>query len=220
MNETELKALADKSADELQRSGSGLTTHPLREWWGVLEDWIPETDKFDNVRYALVFSNVKAIETTTPYPQTEATLPSIKISPNAHSTWGCLIDSIDKLNGGTDLVPGKGKLSDVRGKMVRWKMVEVDYGDLGKYPSIAAQEYGDAAATTTSESSAEAAAIQICLGVNGDPIELAKAALKNDTITEDTDLVARITGKTFISEMIEAGKLAFDADGNLIKGAS
>ena len=214
----DLRAFADKPANELQRGGRGLASHPLREWWGVLEDWVPDPNPYnaDEVRFCLEFRDVVALQSTAPYPDNRATLPPIKCSPVARSTWGHLIDSIDRLSGGTELQPGGSKISDVKGKMARWQMIEVDYGDVGKHPAVVVAELGDA--ISPGQGDAEQTALNLCVGLAmAEPNELTKKALKESAITANTDLMGKITGGHFINEMLAAGRLRTDEAGKLLR---
>lgn len=194
----------------------GYQVTPLREFVGVLEDFVPERDEqYNRIRISLQFTDVEVIESTEPYPFPIVQL-TVPFSQRKRSQMGFLVNSLDKV------MPG-ATLSSLVKQRVRMKVVSENFGRWRGETEDRIRGCWEIQEITSKPKVAQSA-YEVALGLaeGKSPTALTEfyqQAFKNSAIKADKEVLDKILRKTFIEEAIEAGALYISDDG-LIERAS
>jgi len=213
MTTENLKNQVDIGAGQLQEGFQ----HPLVEFKGTLQDYVPETvdqeGRKSRIRVNLQFGDVEAIRTREPYPFPIATLP-INFSNQKNSGWGVFSESV------AVLLSEDQDIKDCVGKMMHLDMEEGHvYGQdrntgedlVGNPWKVVELEGVVAGKAGVAIPTAKDRAKELLVGKTR--AEFNKAAYADPIIRKDTSLQRAITDKSFITSLVQLGEVEEDENG-------
>ena len=184
---------------------------PIKKFKGTLVGYTLEPEK----PAKLNFDNVEIIESTEPYPYPTCTIeiwPSNRIKSN----WGIFGVSLGKL------IPPEQDLKDcinkrfgmefTGGHMLRRKNKETE--EWGEVPVSAWEVYEVDGVTAGEPGAAPVSARDRAKALlDGKTIgDFNKAAMADDAVRNDQELLASIVAKTFTAELVDSGEFIKDGD--------
>lgn len=208
--------------------GSNFQT-PLKEFVGTFDDFDAEyVEKFQRTNVKLMFKDIEVIRSSEPYEFPIATL-SIGLSNKKQSKWGIFAASaLPFLPMDPNLAeddPSQPDISALKGHRIHlvldpngfsyfsraenkqityetWKVVSVDGSG---------SETGGQVARGKKADDPLVAALKLLDGKSDREFNM--AALRNDTIKSDADLVKQILNNGFVSSVVSQGYVEKDSDG-------
>lgn len=217
MTTENLKNQVDIGAGQLQEGFQ----HPLVEFKGTLQDYVPETvdqeGRKSRIRVNLQFGDVEAIRTREPYPFPITTLP-INFSNQKNSGWGVLTESLAEAH-----PEGEGKVSSAVGKRLYINTKQKNYGKIGDATEDVIRDVYYVVSVEGITPSATPAAtaieevIRIAIGKSAENLkDFNSEALKSTVIKADKEILSKIMPKnTIILELVSEGRLVVGEDGTL-----
>ncbi len=185
---------------------------PIKEFKGVLVGYTLEPDK----PAKLNFDQVEIIESSEPYPYPTCTI-EIWPSNRVKSNWGIFGTSLGKI------IPADQDLRDCISKVFWMKFTP---GHMLRRKNKETEEWGDVAVNAWEVIEAGGAGGGATSGAQGmtaidkakalldgkNVVDFNKAAMADDLVRSDPELLKSIVAKTFVAELVDSGSFTKDGD--------